>query len=327
MIPRRVLVTGAGGFLGSHVVRELLAAGHAVRALERPGRRHEHLARLPIEHAEGDLLDEPSLHRACAGCDALVNAAGVRSLWAEDNELQWRVNVDGFAAAVRAACARKLERIVHVSSTAAVGATRDATVLDERARWIGPRVGLHYVATKKEAQERALAAAWAGIDIVIVCPSMLVGPRADGGPPPAWVRSLANGRTWFAPPGGVSVSDVEDAARGVVLALERGAAGQCYILAGRNLTRRELCDEFAKLAGVAGPRFTLPRIAAHSLAALASVAQALGVSRRRFAPEIFRAWTWSGYYDSSKAERELGYRVRPLVETLARTLATSPAYS
>jgi dihydroflavonol-4-reductase len=316
----QVLVTGATGFLGSHVVRALLARGHRVRALVRPGGARTHVELAGVALADGDLLAEPTLHEACRDVDAVVHAAGSTALWSRMNRLQWRINVDGLAAIVRAAHARKVPRLVHVSSVAAIGATRDGTVLDETARWIGPAHRIHYVNTKKEAEERALAAAWAGMDVVIVNPAMLVGPRLDGRAPSSMIVRVASGATRWCPPGGVSVVDVEDAASGCVLALERGRAGERYILAAHNLRWRELYEAIARAAETDARFANLPRAALPILVAGATLLDLAGLSRPRFAPEIFRSWGWTAFYDASKARRELGWSSRPLDDTLRRTL-------
>jgi dihydroflavonol-4-reductase len=321
----RVTVAGATGFLGSHVVRALREGGHEVRALVRPGRPRAHVVELGASLFEGDLTDEKTLHAACDGVDAVINAAGLTSLWSRHDKEQWRVNVDGWAALIRAATARSVKRIVHVSSTAAIGATRDGGVLDETARWIGPVHRIHYVNTKKEAEERAHAAAWAGLDLVIVNPSMLVGPRLDGRPPSSLLVRVASGRARWCPPGGVAVVDVEDAAHGCVLALERGRAGERYILAAHNLRWRELYTAITRVAGTASTFIDVPRAALPLLDFGATTLDLLGASRPRFAPEIFRSWGWTGFYDSSKAQRELGWKFRVLDATLARTLAAAPA--
>jgi dihydroflavonol-4-reductase len=187
---------------------------------------------------------------------------------------------------------------------------------------MGPAHRIHYVNTKKESEERARAAAWAGMDVVIVNPSMLVGPRLDGRAPSSLLTRVASGAARWCPPGGVCVTDVEDAAVGCALALERGRAGERYLLAAHNVRWRELYAAIARAAGSCDSFRSIPAVALPLLDAGATVLDAVGLSRPRFAPEIFRSWGWTAFYDSSKARSELGWSARPLDETLRRTLAS-----
>ncbi|MDP6539087.1 MAG: NAD-dependent epimerase/dehydratase family protein [Planctomycetota bacterium] len=317
-----VLVTGAGGFLGGHVCAALAAEGHRVRAMVRPPRPSAAPSHPGIDAVEADLLDEAALRRALRGCDGVVHAAARTGYWSRQDDEQWRANVDGTAALLRAARAAQVARTVHVSSIATIGATRDGTPLDEDAVWQGPDPNrIHYVLTKREAEQRALAAAWAGMDVVVVNPGMLVGPPADGGPPRGMICAVASGRSRWAPPGGTSVADVEDVARGTAAALFRGSSGQRYILGGHNLTWLELQGTIARIAGVAPPRRVLPQALVAGLTAASTLLDAVGLARPPWTPELLRSFGWKAFVDSSRAERVLGYRTRPLEDTIRSTLA------
>ena len=323
----RVLVTGATGFLGQHVVAELLRRGETVRALVRPGRPgrgREWLAAQAVEQAEGDLLDAASLKRACSGAGALVHCAGHMGLWSRANAEQRAVNVEGTAALLRAATGAKLARIVHVSTVAAVALRRDRSVADEGAHWNGASSGIAYARSKKEGEDRAFAAARGKVPVVVVNPGMLLGPRLDGGPPGSLVRRIAAGRARWAPAGGVSVTDVEDVARAIVEALARGRTNERYLLAGHNLSLRELYAALATAAGQPPPRGEIPAALRHLLAPAAGALALVGLDRPQWAAERYRLWGIYGWFDSSRAERELGYRVRPLDEIVARAVALPP---
>lgn len=314
----RVLVTGAGGFLGSHVVRVLLARGHQVRALTRPGRPALALDGLSIERSEGDLTDEPSLVRATRDIEGLVHCAARTGYWSRQNDLQRAVNVEGTAALLRAAHRAGIGRIVHVSSIATIGCSRDGTVLDETHVWTPRSLGINYVTTKHEAEERAFAAAWAGMDVVVVNPCMLTGPRFDGRPRGGLIANTAQGKTRWIPPGGTSVVDVADAAEGCLLAFERGTKGERYILGGHNLSWRELHENVARIAGIAPPRRRVPLAAARALELGARILDIARLSRPPWTPEILRTWGLYGFVDSTKAQTRLGYTFRPLDETIRR---------
>jgi len=319
----RVLVTGGTGFLGGHVVAELLRRDHEVAALVRPGRMPEWLASLPVQPVQGDLRDARSLQRACADVEALVHCAAHTGAWSRHDAEQRAVNVEGTAALIRAAHARKLARIVHVSSIAAVGVSRDGTVLDESAHWNGARLGLHLVRTRKEAEERAFAAARGGVPIVVVNPGAMLGPRLDGRPGSSLVSRVAGGRVRWAPQGGMSVADVEDVACGVVEALLRGRTNQRYILGGHNVTWAALYAEIARVAGRPERFREIPAVLRHAAVPAAVLLQWLGLDAPTRAPELFRVWGLYGWVDSGKAQRELGYSVRPLPETARRAVGAA----
>ncbi|MDP6540828.1 MAG: NAD-dependent epimerase/dehydratase family protein [Planctomycetota bacterium] len=317
-----VLVTGAGGFLGGHLSEALAAAGCTVRAMVRPGRRAPLVADGTVETVEADLLDEASLRRVLRGCGGAVHAAARTGYWSRSNAEQWRVNVDGTTAFLRAAQAAKVGRIVFVSSIATIGATREGTLLDERATWQGPNPRrIHYVLTKREAEQRALAAAWAGMKVVVVNPSMRIGPPVGATPPRGLIPAVATGKRTWVPPGGTSVADVVDVARGTAVALERGRSGERYILGGHNLTWLELQRAIRGLAGLTPPRRALPAALFSLLTPAAALLDAVRLSRPPWAPELLRSFGWKAFVDSSRARDELAYENRPLEESIRRTLA------
>jgi dihydroflavonol-4-reductase len=316
-----VLVTGATGFLGSHVASLLLARGHRVRALVRPGRDSSALAAAGAEIAEGDLLDESSLHRACEGMEGLVHCAARTGNWSREADAQRAVNVEGTARLYRTARDGGLARIVHVSTIATLGANREGVPLDESSLCNIRHLRLPYVESKLESEERALSAARAGSPIVVVNPSHLAGPRLDGRRPSAVAR-LARRRMRLAPPGGLSVADVEDVADSILVALERGAVGERYVLGGHDLEFVDFYARLARVMGVTPPNASFPRGVGWAFARGAEALDLVRLSRPPWAPERFRMWGWYTFADSSKAARVLGHRIRPLQEILERSAGT-----
>ncbi len=315
----RVLVTGATGFLGSHVVAALRSGGHTVRALVRPGSARTWIEGAGTEIVQGDLLDEPSLRQACRDVEALVHCAALRGSSARRRREQRQTNVEGTARLYRAAHDHHLARIVHVSTLSTLGADRRGTPRDESGVCDLAALRISYVDTKFEGEERARAAAWAGMPVVIVNPGHLAGPRLDGRVPTPVAR-LARGRVRWVPAGGVSIADVEDVAQAIVAALQQGRVGERYALGGHNVEHLQFHAALAREMGVEPPSFAVPASVAWMLARGASVLDQLRLSRTRFAPEVFRAWGWYVYADSSKAQRELGYRIRPFEEIVKRTV-------
>ncbi|SCX81921.1 hopanoid-associated sugar epimerase [Thiohalorhabdus denitrificans] len=316
------LVTGGTGFLGSALVRHLLAAGHRVRVLARPGGPRANLADLPVEVVEGDLTDPSTLEPALEGCQALFHLAADYRLWVPDPERMYRANVEGTRTLLRAANRTGVGRIVYTSSVATLAARADGEPADEsrsapEADQIGPYKRSKVLAeaeVRRQVREEGLPA-------VIVNPSTPVGPR-DARPTPTgrMILDAAAGRMPAYVDTGLNLVHVDDVAAGHLAALEHGRLGERYILGGENLALREVLARVAALMGRRPPRVRLPRglvlpvaYGAEAWAGLTGrepLATVTGVklARKRM------------YFTSAKAEAELGHRARPADEALAEAL-------
>jgi dihydroflavonol-4-reductase len=316
----RVLVTGATGFLGAHVLHTLLREGHEVRALVRPGQRRNHIRMVGAELFEGDLLDTSSVRAACDDVQGLVNCAARVGYRSQQNALMDKVNVDAVTTLLRAAHEAGLERVVHVSTAGAVGVSRSGEILDESSMWSLESRLVHYTLTKRRGEERALAAAWGGMPVVVVNPSTIFGPRLDGLPPSPILMGIERGRLPWIPPGGVSVTDVSDVAQGIVSALTRGRPGERYLLSGHNLTWQQLYQAIVDVTGGRLPKkhLTVKRLARKL--AKARILNAVRLARFPETPEVLRSYGTYGWYDSTKAARELGFETRPLPDLLRHAL-------
>jgi dihydroflavonol-4-reductase len=286
----RVFVTGGGrGFVGGHVVRALAEAGHDVAC----------------EFV--DVRDRDGLVRAFGGADAVCHVAALYSFTAPDAEIE-AVNVGGTANVIEACRAAGVRRLVHTSSCATCGPVpgRQATEDDEPP---ARELAVPYKRTKVEAERLVLAAYVAGLDALCVNPTTPVG-EGDTAPTPtgAMVRSVASGRFRASLRGaGLNLVDVRDVARGHVLALERGRAGERYLLGGVDLTLAEAFALIARAAGRRSPRLQLPYGAALLLARLGIA------SRQEVTLARLPAW-----FSSAKAERELGYSASPIEPAIER---------
>jgi dihydroflavonol-4-reductase len=284
----RVYVTGGGrGFVGAHVVRALLEAGHEVR------------------DEWVDVRDLEPLRRAVEGCDAVCHVAALYSYTAPEPELE-AVNVLGTANVIEACRRAGIGRLVHTSTCGTCGpvAGRAATEDDRPPDW---ELAVPYKRTKLEAEGLALAAG-----AVCVNPTTPVGD-GDLAPTPtgAMVRGVATGRYRVALRStGLNLVDVRDVARAHVLALERGAAGERYLVGGVNLTLADAFAAIARLAGRPPPVVSLPFAAARALAAV-----------RLANPHEVALARLPAWFSSAKAERELGYRPGPVEPALARAVA------
>ncbi len=306
----KALVTGAAGFIGSHVAAALAASGAQVRAFD-----HQTPADLPdgAEFVQGDLLDRGAVGRAVSGCDAVFHLAALYSYARADAEAMERVNVEGTRVVLEAS--RGL-RVVHTASCATCGpvAGRAATESDAPAQW---ELRVPYKRTKIAGERLALAAAAAGADVVIVNPTTPVGP-GDRRPTPTgrMVADVAGGRARaYLARSALNIVAVEDVARGHLLAYEHGLAGRRYLLGGENLTMREVFASICDAVGRPAPRVAVPWSAAYAAAWIASRS---GLDPGLLVLDEVRVARWPMRFDDSLARAELGYSSEPAASALAR---------
>ena len=307
------LVTGANGFVGSALARELLKQGCRPRALVRPGSDRRNLEQLDLELVEGDLTDTASLQRAVKGCSDLFHVAADYRLWIPDPARLYRTNVDGTRDLLRAAADAGVSRIVYTSSVATLGINRDRTPADESTPVsLADMVG-HYKRSKflAELAVRELFEQQ-GLPVVIVNPSTPIGPR-DIKPTPTGriiVDSLRKKMPAYVDTG-LNVAHVDDVARGHLLAFERGKAGRRYILGGENLSLQTILGIICDYAALPSPRLQLPHNAIYPFAWLAEQwAQVSGKEPFATVDGVKMAKKFM-YFSSARAQQELGYVPRP----------------
>jgi dihydroflavonol-4-reductase len=312
------LVTGATGFVGANVVRELLRDGASVRALARPGGDRRALAGLTLEIVEGDLLDSASLRRAVAGARTVYHVAADYRLWARDTRPLFRTNVDGTRAVLTAVGEAGATRIVYTSSVGALGIPKDGSPGTEStpvslADMVGP-----YKQSKFLGEQVAIELAGQGLPVVIVNPSAPIGPW-DVKPTPTgqMIVDFMRGRMMATVDTGLNLVHVRDVARGHLLAASRGRFGEKYILGNTNVSLAELGRLLAPITGRRPPRFRVPyAVAWTTAAALEGVSL---VTRRP--PKVpltaVRMARKRMYFSSAKAVRELGLPQTDVKEALA----------
>jgi dihydroflavonol-4-reductase len=318
-----VLVTGATGFVGSAIVRALLARHRRVRVLARAGSDRSNLAGLDIEVATGDLTDPASLVRAVEGCGALFHVAADYRLWVPDPVLMRRTNIDGTRDLLRAATAAGMKRIVYTSSVATLaldGSGRPAAE-DSVARlddMVGPYKQSKFLA---EEEVRRLVRE-EGVPAVIVNPSTPVGP-GDVRPTPTgrMIVEAACGRMPAFVDTGLNIVHVADVAEGHLLAYDKGAVGERYILGGDDMTLAEILARIAAIVGRKPPTVKLPRRLLMPVAAAAEGWARLTGREPFVTMDGLRMAAKHMYFTSAKAERELGYRARPAGEALTDAVA------
>jgi dihydroflavonol-4-reductase len=319
----RVFVTGGTGVIGTALVTRLLEHGDDVVALARSDAAATMLSGRGVGVVRGEGYDEDALARGMAGCECAFNVAGVNSLCVEDPRPMERMNVEGAAAAVRAAARAGVPRLIHTSSAATIGEP-PGTVGDERTPHRGWYLST-YERTKTEGERAVLEAARElGQDVVCVNPSSVQGPGRAGGTG-RFLLAFLDGRLKLFVPTVVSLVDIDDCVTGHLLARERGVAGERYLLNGMTLA---ITDALALAAEVAGIQ-ARPRLVPRALAALAAtgVERAFRLVGRRppVCREMVRTLLHGHRYDGSRAERELGLRYTEPRETIHKTVAWARA--
>lgn len=320
----KALVTGASGFLGSAVVRLLLAEAAAVRVLVRPSSDRRNLAGLPVEVLEGDLRNATSLATACAGVDILYHVAADYRLWVRDPSELYRSNVDGTRTLMLAALDAGVPRVVYTSSVATLGVFSDGRLADEDTPVTVEAMIGHYKRSKYLA-ERVVdeLVTTRGLPAVIVNPSTPIGPR-DIKPTPTGriVRDAALGRLPAYVDTGLNVAHVDDVARGHLLAAATGVVGRRYILGGENLALRDILAVVAEWCGRTPPRIRLPRRLLFPVAwASEAWARLTDGPEPQATVDGLRMAAKKMYFDDGRARRELGYGSRPARAAIADALA------
>jgi dihydroflavonol-4-reductase len=313
------LITGASGFVGSAVLRQLLESGSEVRVLVRPTSSRSNLEGLPVEIVTGDLRDEPSLRKAIRGCRALYHVAADYRLWTPNPQELYEANVNGSRNLMHAAMDNQVERIVYTSSVATLGLHRDGTpATEDTPSTIDNMVG-HYKRSKYLAEVAVQQLIdHDGLPAVIVNPSTPVGPR-DHRPTPTgrMVLDAQCGRMPAFVDTGLNIAHVDDVARGHLLAYEKGRIGQRYILGGEDMMLREILATIARLTGQKAPSIRLPLNLIFPVAwASEAWARLTDGSEPRVTADGLRMARKLMFFSSEKARRELGYEPRPAIEAL-----------
>ena len=310
----KTFITGATGFLGSALARELIDKGEQVVALARPTSDLSNLEGLDIEIVTGDLKDEASLKAAMAGCDRAYHAAAEYVLWSKNPHELYAINVDGTRNLIRAARAAGVERVVYTSTVGALGNAGDGRPGTEATPVrVSDMVG-DYKISKFMAEEVALSYAKDGYPVIIVNPSTPVGPR-DIKPTPTgkMILDFLNGKMAAYLDTGLNLIDVRDAAAGHILAMEKGLPGEKYILGCRNMTLKEIFDTLASITGIPAPKVRLPYGFVLPIALLSTAVSDYVTKKPPLAPvNAVRMAKKKMFFDSAKAVRELGLPQTPV---------------
>jgi dihydroflavonol-4-reductase len=316
-------VTGATGFVGSHVARALQEQGAKLRLLVRSTSNPKNIEGLQAEQALGDLRDSASLEKAISGCEAVFHVAADYRLWIRDPDQMYRSNVEGTRAVLAAARKNRVPRVVYTSSVATMGFRSDGQPADEASPVTFDEMIGHYKRSKFLAEQLAIAAGKNGMDVVVVNPTTPVGER-DIKPTPTGriIVDFLKRKFPAYVDTGLNLVDVSECARGHVAALERGKSGERYILGGENLTLKEILDRLAQITGLPSPKMRVPYLVALAAGMVDEIITGhILKGEPRATIDAVRMGRKKMFVSSAKAERELGWKVVPVDNALARAVA------
>ncbi len=307
-------VTGATGFIGSHVARLVVARGDRVRVLARNTSPKEELDRLGCEIVIGDLTDAMSLTRCVQGCGKVFHIAADYRLWARNPQEIYTNNVAGTRNLLSACCEAGVQRVIYTSTVGTIGMRKDGIPANENSPVsLDDMIG-HYKRSKFMAEQVACEFAASGLPVVIVNPTTPVG-AGDLKPTPTGkiILDYINGRLPAYVDTGLNLVAVEDVAQGHILADQRGRVGERYILGGENWSLEEMVEALAKICGRHIPRVRIPWFVALLAASLDNFVMGTILRREPFIPlEGVKMARHKMYVSTEKARSELGYNPRPV---------------
>ena len=307
----KILVTGATGFLGSHLCRRLVAEGHSITILRRTSCNADALGNLPVRYEIGEITDAACVNRATKGQEVVIHAAACMQRKNNSRDIFYAVNVAGTRNVVQACRRYQVKRLLHVSSVAAIGipdkplepATEDFCFNLDRS-------GLHYHISKHQAEAAVAEGIAQGLDAVIVNPTGLSGPSGPLFRGSEIIRIVLGARILRYPPGGVCVVHVEDVVDGLMAVLDRGLCGNRYILGAENLTFLQMMERTAATLGVKRIYIPIPVAVTKAIAIVAQWWSTVRLSGFSAAYAKYYCASRFSYYDSSKARHALGFRPR-----------------
>ncbi len=314
------LLTGASGFVGGWIARTLGTSPPALRVLARPASDLSTLSDVPLQLAQGDLLDPESLRQAMAGVREVYHAAGVISFRPKDEELVWHVNYEGTINLFEAALSAGVEKVVYTASVFALGCATDAEhpAIEDLPFNASDLLDIPYLNAKRAAELAAQQAIDRGLPLVRLYPGLCLGPGDRNRSSSAAIEQWLLGRLpAIVRGGGICLVDVRDAAAAHVAAMRQGVPGRRYLATGHNTTLKGLFARLSRIAGRAAPRLCLPlwmTLPPMQVAEHLGLTLPLDSAQARL---MARYW----WFDSTRAREELGIRFRNLDETLADTVA------
>jgi len=315
------LVTGATGHIGNVLIRKLLGRGEEVRALTWRGEDSSSLHGMDIELVEGDVLDPDSLKPAFKDVDTVYHLAGIISIMPGDNPLVWKVNVEGTRNVLDQARRARVRRLVYTSSIHAIKRAPHGVAMDESLGYDVENPYGEYDRSKATASLAVQAAAQTDLDAVIVCPTGVIGPYDFRGSEMGEViRGAAEAKPMFYVEGAYDFVDVRDVADGLISAAGHGSRGESYILSGHKISVRYILETVREVTGKAFSSIKIPFPLAEFAARFTPWYYQRTKAKPRFTPYSLEVLQSNSEISHAKATKDLGYRPRPVIETIADTV-------
>ena len=318
----KCFLTGATGFLGSHVARQLLSRGAQLRLLVRPTSRLDNIADLPAERVVGDLRDPQSLRTGMSGCEFVFHVAADYRLWSRNGQELYDSNVEGTRNVLAAARDSGVRRVIYTSSVATMGFGNNGRLTDEKTPVTLSNMIGDYKRSKFMAEQLVIEAGRGGQNVVIVNPTTPIGER-DIKPTPTGRIVVDFLRRKFPAyvETGLNLVDVADCAQGHLLAMEKAVPGERYILGGENLTLKQILDKLAAITGLPSPKIKLPYAVAYATGVVDTLVSGTIMRREpRVTLDSVRMGRKKMFITSAKAERELGWNPGPVDGALRRAV-------
>ena len=318
----KAFVTGATGFVGSHVARALADNGAELRLLVRSTSNPKNIDNLGADRVMGDLRDPASIEKAMSGCDTVFHVAADYRLWIRDPDQMYRSNVEGTRALLEAARKNAVRHVVYTSSVATMGFTSNGHPADENSPVSLDKMIGHYKRSKFMAEQVAMEAAKSGMHVVIVNPTTPVGEQ-DIKPTPTGriIVDFLKKKFPAYVDTGLNLVDVTECARGHIAALEKGRSGERYILGGENLTLKQILDKLGAITGLPSPSVRVPYVVALATGVVDEVVTGHIFKREpRATIDAVRMGRKKMWVSSAKAERELGWNVVAVDDALRRAV-------
>lgn len=314
------LVTGASGFLGSHVARQLVARGDDVRVLLRPSSHNRAIGDLSLEYVTGDLRDADSLERAVKGVERVFHVAADYRLWARRSREIYDSNVAGTKNLLAAAKRAGVAQFIYTSTVATIAVDRSEPPNELTEAKLEEMVG-HYKRSKWMAEREVLNAAKEGLPVIVAMPTTPVGPW-DWKPTPTGkiIVDFLNGKMPGYVETGLNFVGVEECAAGHLLVAEKGKIGERYLLGAENLTLKQVLDTLEKITGLSAPTLKIPHGVALGVAYASTIFSRLIGEEPQIPIEGVKIARHKMFVDCSRAKRELGFQPGPVAAALERAV-------
>jgi dihydroflavonol-4-reductase len=317
----KVFVTGASGMVGANLVKRLVQNKDEVTVLVRKTSFHPFLDELKVKRAYGDLGDLDSVKRGMQGCDYVYHLAGFISYHKKDRKKMFDINVSGTRNVMKAALELKIKKVVHTSSTAAIGLSDSKSdILDESSEFKQRFKKIGYMYSKKLAEDESQKALQQGLNVCLVNPSSIMGAGDEKMNSGAVFKNIKNDKLKAATPGGNSMVAVSDVVDGLILAMEKGRGGQRYILNSQNIEYIDLFNVIAKTVDSKKVKRKLPKISYYPLVFIAALMEKMDRNTKLTPEVLFFSFRYR-YFDSTKAKKELGWVPKQDLEAAVREAA------